>query len=667
MSSENPKKFPYLVLRNLSTEQTDDKSTQGSKELQSKRDVVQRVSANANNNVPVSNSLAQHEYLYGLADPLLKRPERPIKDLLTTGDQPLYNGYNAGVSFAQMKAILTAQKELRKPAGSLYPSASQISLIPETELIYRKYFPTEEIETKVPKAKQKGIHTIPSGNSAPVATIVRKHNKDTFVASSATSSASESNINTAARNSYHNEDGTLCKTGLTEASKSVSNDKHVVVKPKDADARFRKRAHQQLVSLSTEVERLSSEMNDLKKELREVRAVARKNSSDNDNSKSNVDSLSRQVAEMDGKLDCLQESVNCQEKSILSKLMLIGEMSDSDSDCDGRDSKDVDAGSSPSSTKLTSVAASKRSTTSIDSFPKACSNWIPIAPDFDKLLHAVALLNYRMDRNQSMKMCTSSNGNGATFKHSDVIELTLFKNGMILGSTGFRSYSTMSVIRFVNELFNGYLPTELSTQYPDGVVIVLTDRRSVSHSIDERFKGTGSVLSVLESPPDLLPGTDINCLSRKQSMESILPSTTASLVSLSIDTSSQTLTTGSTFEILPDLKLHNVSQHGKLKMITLKIRNRDNDCKYKLRVSTQCTVKAVVDHISKIVPGESVVQIDLTGKNTSTVTKVFDIILPVPYGKLSCLNSTLEEYGINQNTLVYIQQATQSKICGLET
>lgn len=58
-------------------------------------------------------------------------------------------------------------------------------------------------------------------------------------------------------------------------------------------------------------------------------------------------------------------------------------------------------------------------------------------------------------------------------QHSDVIDLTIFKNGIILGSTGFRSYSTMSVIRFINEIFNGYLPTELTTQYPDGVVIVV--------------------------------------------------------------------------------------------------------------------------------------------------------------------------------------------------
>ncbi|ODM96237.1 UBX domain-containing protein 11 [Orchesella cincta] len=624
MTTHNSKKFPYLVLRNLTPEQAEEKSNPGSKDHQSKRDVnvTQRVCATSNN-TPVGESVAHHDYLYGLSDPLIRRTEIPLKELLTSSDQSLYNGFSTAVSYSKMKAILTAQKELRKPAGSLYPSPSQISLIPETELIYKKYFPTEENESKIQKAKQKGIHTIPSCTSSPpVASVSQK-------VTSATSSVSESTISMSNKKTCSGD--ASGKTEPMEASKSVSNDKHVVVRPKDADARFRKRAHQQLVSLSTEVERLSTELNDLKKELKEVRTVVRKNSSDNDSSKSNVDSLSRQVLEMDGKLDCLQESVNTQEKSILSKLMLIGEMSDSDSDYEGRDQRD--ASSSPSNTKLTSMTTAKRPTaTSLDSFPKACSNWIPIAPDFDKLLHAVALLNYRMDRNQSMKMCTSSNGNG------------------------FRSYSTMSVIRFVNELFNGYLPTELSTQYPDGVVIVLTDRRSIVHSIDERFKGPGSMLSVLESPPDLLPGTDINSLSRKQSMESILPSTTASLISLTTDASSKSSTSESTYKILPDLKLHDIANHGRLKMITLKMRDRKSGCKYKLKVSTQCTIKAVVEHISKAVPGHNEAQVDLPGDNNSTACEVFDLILPVPYGRLSCLNSTLEEYGIKQNTLVYIQQ-----------
>lgn len=96
--------------------------------------------------------------------------------------------------------------------------------------------------------------------------------------------------------------------------------------------------------------------------------------------------------------------------------MLIGDLSDSDSDMDESNVKGVDALSCPSSTKIGMMSSASRpiSAGSSDNLPKACCNWVPIAPDFDKLLQAVALLNYRMDRNQSMKLCTTNNG--ATFK-----------------------------------------------------------------------------------------------------------------------------------------------------------------------------------------------------------------------------------------------------------
>lgn len=102
----------------------------------------------------------------------------------------------------------------------------------------------------------------------------------------------------------------------------------------------------------------------------------------------------------------------------MSKLMLIGELSDSDSDYDDVALKRMDVFSSASSTKLSLSPGGKRTFSAVGSaelsLPKSCCNWIPIAPDFDKLLQAVALLNYRMDRNQSMKLCTTSKG--ATFK-----------------------------------------------------------------------------------------------------------------------------------------------------------------------------------------------------------------------------------------------------------
>lgn len=98
--------------------------------------------------------------------------------------------------------------------------------------------------------------------------------------------------------------------------------------------------------------------------------------------------------------------------------MLVGEISDTDSELDETTGKGFDTFRCPSSTKLSAFSSNTKRPLSSgslsDGLPKSCHNWVPIAPDFDKLLQAVALLNYRMDRNQSMKLCTTNNG--ATFK-----------------------------------------------------------------------------------------------------------------------------------------------------------------------------------------------------------------------------------------------------------
>jgi len=55
----------------------------------------------------------------------------------------------------------------------------------------------------------------------------------------------------------------------------------------------------------------------------------------------------------------------------------------------------------------------------------------------------------------------------------DTIGITLFKNGLVLGDSGFRTYSTLSVIRLINEMYGGWFPSELQPQFPDGVIFVV--------------------------------------------------------------------------------------------------------------------------------------------------------------------------------------------------
>lgn len=108
--------------------------------------------------------------------------------------------------------------------------------------------------------------------------------------------------------------------------------------------------------------------------------------------------------------------MEAQERNILDKLLLLDGMDDTDSESDfGRIDCKPSAwiSSSPSQKQIQPKPEQKSSDTGITAL-KECMNWVPVAPDFDKLLQIISLLNFRMDKNQSMKLCRT--GNSTSFK-----------------------------------------------------------------------------------------------------------------------------------------------------------------------------------------------------------------------------------------------------------
>lgn len=205
------------------------------------------------------------------------------------------------ISMSQMRAILTAQKELRKPACSLYPPASQISLIPETEMIYKKYFPGDGKESPVvgiPYNKNPVVLKEKAPNKIENALVEQVNNENRI----ASASISESNVT-------NNKNLTSGKSGvppIPTCAVSGLNDKQAASKQRDAEARYKKRVQAQLVSLCAEVERQSADLSDMRKELKDLLTLSRKNSTDNDSSKSRLDTLSKHVNEIDNKMDTVQ-------------------------------------------------------------------------------------------------------------------------------------------------------------------------------------------------------------------------------------------------------------------------------------------------------------------------------------------------------------------------
>lgn len=93
---------------------------------------------------------------------------------------------------------------------------------------------------------------------------------------------------------------------------------------------------------------------------------------------------------------------------------------------------------------------------------------------------------------------------GATLKVRDPVPLTLYANGILMFSGPFRPYSDNTTQRCVQDIMDGYFPSELQTRYPDGVPIKVIDKREVVFN-DRRteilFPGSGQLLDSDKQTP----------------------------------------------------------------------------------------------------------------------------------------------------------------------
>ncbi|XP_078279458.1 LOW QUALITY PROTEIN: UBX domain-containing protein 11 [Rhinoraja longicauda] len=68
---------------------------------------------------------------------------------------------------------------------------------------------------------------------------------------------------------------------------------------------------------------------------------------------------------------------------------------------------------------------------------------------------------------------------GARLKRPDPILLTLFQNGIVMFNGPFRSFSQPSTQRCMQDIMDGYFPSELQIRFPNGIPIKVTDKRDV--------------------------------------------------------------------------------------------------------------------------------------------------------------------------------------------
>ncbi|XP_056365192.1 UBX domain-containing protein 11 [Oenanthe melanoleuca] len=119
--------------------------------------------------------------------------------------------------------------------------------------------------------------------------------------------------------------------------------------------------------------------------------------------------------------------------------------------------------------------------------------------DFDLILENIKDLNSLVGEGISQVEHTPR---GARLRRPEPLPLTLYQNGIVVGHGAFRPYQHPGTQQCLQDIMDGYFPSELQPRYPDGVPLQVTDRRDVVFQKSElpgSFPGIGHVVGTSES------------------------------------------------------------------------------------------------------------------------------------------------------------------------
>eukprot|EP00112_Aurelia_sp_Birch-Aquarium-sp1_P005350 Seg1605.4 transcript_id=Seg1605.4/GoldUCD/mRNA.D3Y31 product="UBX domain-containing protein 11" protein_id=Seg1605.4/GoldUCD/D3Y31 len=127
----------------------------------------------------------------------------------------------------------------------------------------------------------------------------------------------------------------------------------------------------------------------------------------------------------------------------------------------------------------------------------------PMRVDFDLIVKNIEELNKLAGEGEHV---ISHTIRGARLKVREPVPLTLYANGIFMYNGPFRPFSDPETQVCVQDIMDGYFPSELQTRYPEGVPFLLKDLRD-THFRDGRqekfFTGTGNQLA-----PESVQSTD---------------------------------------------------------------------------------------------------------------------------------------------------------------
>ncbi|NXC40708.1 UBX11 protein, partial [Penelope pileata] len=114
--------------------------------------------------------------------------------------------------------------------------------------------------------------------------------------------------------------------------------------------------------------------------------------------------------------------------------------------------------------------------------------------DFDLILENVKDLNMLVGEGVSQIEHTPR---GARLRQPEPLPLTLYQNGMVMFDGPFRPYKEPSTQQCLQDIMDGYFPSELQTRYPEGIPFQVTDKRDVvfqERDLPGSFPGRGQVV-----------------------------------------------------------------------------------------------------------------------------------------------------------------------------
>ncbi|XP_034938022.1 uncharacterized protein [Chelonus insularis] len=122
---------------------------------------------------------------------------------------------------------------------------------------------------------------------------------------------------------------------------------------------------------------------------------------------------------------------------------------------------------------------------------------------FDKLVTNIEELNSSIGKGE-MYVC--HNARGASFKTLPCIVIKFYKNGMIVQNGRLRPYNDPASKAFIKDILDGYFPSELQHQYPNGVSFKIEDfRKKIRLDEGTKYPGHGYQLGKLSSNDRISP------------------------------------------------------------------------------------------------------------------------------------------------------------------